>query len=261
MKARFLLLIFYVLTTIIAINLVPDYKNAGMQAFEDTSDIKNSITYFFILIIFTAFILFAVKFSEKLILFIFYSIIFITTFYIFLPYMGLLSIIPSLLIISLLGLKKNWIVINLSALILSAGITAIFGISLEPLPAITLLAILAIYDYISVYKTKHMIELADSLTKLNLPLLFIIPSSLTASLDDEKNAYMGVGDVVIPNILVVSAYTFSGVFKAFTTFIGSIIGLLILLYVVERSRKPHPGLPYLNSFAISAYIIFTLLGF
>ncbi len=106
-----------------------------------------------------------------------------------------------------------------------------------------------------------MIELADSLTKLKLPLLFIIPSSPTASLDDEKNAYMGVGDVVIPNILVVSAYTFGGVLKALTTLIGSVIGLLILLYVVERSKKPHPGLPYLNSFAISAYVIFTLLGF
>ncbi len=119
---------------------------------------------------------------------------------------------------------------------LAAGITAIFGISLEPLPVIILLAVLAVYDIISVYRTKHMIRLAESVTAINAPMLFIIPRK-------EGNAYMGVGDVVMPNILVVSAQYFSnspaiGFIKlpALLALIGGFAGLW-LYFTLLRERE------------------------
>jgi presenilin-like A22 family membrane protease len=135
-----------------------------------------------------------------------------------------------------------------------------FGISLEPFPVIVLLIALAFYDAIAVYKTKHMIDLADSVVKMNLPLLFVIPTK------DDKPLMIGVGDVVIPNILTVSAQVFSksakiGLFKisALTTLIGAVIGLIALLTIAERFKKPHAGLPFLNCGAVIGYIVGEML--
>jgi len=77
-----------------------------------------------------------------------------------------------------------------------------------------------------------------------------------------ENAGVGVGDVVIPNILVVSAQVFSNSVKiamfklpAITTLLGGLIGLITLLIVAERSKRPHAGLPFLNTGAIIGYIV------
>jgi presenilin-like A22 family membrane protease len=185
--------------------------------------------------------------------------------------LGYSSIIPSVIIVYLLLKRSNWLVIDIAALLLAAGITSIFGISLEPLPVIVLMVVLAVYDAISVYKTKHMISLAESVTKLKLPMLFIIPYSRKFKLEELKDArgkasFMGVGDAVIPNILVVSAQTFSnspsiGFIKisALFTLAGGIVGLLLLLYLMEKKSGAHPGLPFLNSGAIAGFILSYML--
>ena len=46
-------------------------------------------------------------------------------------------------------------------ILIGAGVASIFGVSLDILPVIILLILLAVYDAISVYKTKHMITLAE----------------------------------------------------------------------------------------------------
>ena len=53
----------------------------------------------------------------------------------------------------------------------------IFGVSLGTVPVILLLVILAVYDAISVYKTKHMITLAEGVIDLKTPILFVIPKN------------------------------------------------------------------------------------
>ena len=50
---------------------------------------------------------------------------------------------------------------------------------------LVLLIGMATYDAISVYKTKHMIDLADTLIDLKLPILFVIPKTLNYSLVKE----------------------------------------------------------------------------
>jgi presenilin-like A22 family membrane protease len=170
-----------------------------------------------------------------------------------LPFAGFISLLVAILLVTMLVKKPNWLVINVSALLLSAGIASIFGISLEPLPVIILLAILAAYDAISVYKTKHMVTLAESVAGLKVPMLFVIPRK-------DGNAYMGVGDAVMPNILVVSAQYFTNSpqlyfikIPALFALIGSLMGLVILLTIVEKKGGAHPGLPFLNGGAIIGF--------
>ncbi len=155
--------------------------------------------------------------------------------------------------------------------------TAIIGISFGVLPALVFLIALAAYDAVAVYKTKHMITLADAVSGLRLPILLVIPKRLpysflqqkrlTEQLDEgEERAamFMGLGDIIIPGILVVSAFanlpnaiTSLGIganlLVAMATLIGTMIGFALLMRFVLTGR-PQAGLPLLNGGAILGYL-------
>ena len=252
MKERYILSLFYLLTGAFSLLLSPNYAEAGVRAFENPSDVSNSFYYLLMILAFTILVILLAKRKEFLKA-IFYFLIFLTYIYAFLPFLGIFSVLPSVVLLSLLVLKRNWIVLNISGILIASAITAIFGISFEPYPAIILLVILAIYDYIAVYKTKHMIRLAESVSDINVPVLFVIPRK-------GKNAIMGVGDVVIPNILAVSSYTFNHcLMQSVLVIIFGYIGLLSLMTLVERKGGAHAGLPFLNTGAIAGYLLGSLL--
>jgi len=273
MKGKFVIVAIYLFAALAAIAVTPNYKAAGMQAFENPGEVSNSIYYFLAILIFTAFILVLSRYKSILML-IMYSLIFVSIYYVFYPFTGYFSAIPAVVMVALLLKKPNWVVIDVSAFFISVGIISIFGISLEPMPAIVLLTVLALYDAISVYKTKHMLSLAESVSRLNLPMLFIIPlrrgfrleNSLEKNLEgskDKKAIYIGVGDIVIPNVLVVSAQCFStspyiGFIKisALTSLAGGLLGLILLLRLVGR---PQAGLPFLNIPTIAGYFFSMLI--
>ena len=78
---------------------------------------------------------------------------------------------------------------------------------------------------------------------------------------------MGVGDAVVPNILVVSAQVFTnspyvGIMKvsALLTLIGGVCGLVALIAIMEKREGAHPGLPFLNAGAIAGYLLSFLLS-
>ena len=238
-------LFFYVTSALLAYLFSGKFFEENFFAFENPSDVSNSFYYFILILAFTALIIFLVKISKLFVKLIFYLLIFLTIYFVFAPFIGFFALVPSLALTILLTVKRNPVFINFVALLVSAGVIAIFGISLEPIPAIILLAILAIYDYVSVYKTGHMVKLAESLSEMELPLLFVIPGK-------ERNSYMGVGDVVIPNVLFVSSFYYSSPIQAIFTLAFSSAALILLLKKVD---KPTPGLPYLNSAAILGFLI------
>jgi len=139
-----------------------------------------------------------------------------------------------------------------------------------------LLVALAIYDAISVYKTKHMIDLADTVMDLKLPVLLVIPKIRNYSLiketkrlkqkieeKEERDAFfMGLGDIVLPGVLVAAIYHNipNGLYIALSTIAGILIGFAILMYFVMKG-KPQAGLPLLCSGAIAGYIISSLIVF
>src|SRR5207245_765151 len=82
------------------------------------------------------------------------------------------------------------------------------------LPPILLLVALAIYDAWAVYRTKHMVTLADELTSQRLPILLVIPKKAGYSFREQKSLkeqvasgeereamFVGLGDLIIPGIL------------------------------------------------------------
>lgn len=271
-----------VLVEAIALLLSLPMQTAGITAFEDPESFANPLIFIVILLVFTAFLLILIKYRrKKLIGFIIAVSIFFTFIYI---YAGitvyLLGMVPgtlgatlALAIFStaLLYLYPEWYIIDTLGVLIAAGAASIFGISLDIIPVILLLAILMVYDAISVYKTRHMVTLAEGVIDIKSPILFIVPkrrgySFMREGIGDldggERAAFViGMGDLIMPSILVVSANVFlnstrlAGIITlpALGAMIGSVIGLSLLLTVVQKG-KPQAGLPPINGGAILGFL-------
>jgi len=254
---RYIFAIVFLFANIFAVLSIRSYESAGMVVFENPEDVSNSLLYFALILSFTALILLLAR-SQRFLAGLIYALTFVSIFYVLAPFLDIFALILAVIITAALIKKPHWILIDISAFLLAVGIATMFGISLEPLPVIVLLAILAAYDAISVYKTKHMISLADSVTRINAPMVFIIPRG-------QEKMLMGVGDVVIPGILAVSAQRFTssseiGFIKlsALLTILGGFLGLMLLLYLVEKRKGAHAGLPFINSGAVLGFLIANL---
>ena len=151
------------------------------------------------------------------------------------------------------------------------GVSAIFGISFGLVPALILLAGLAIYDAWAVYRTGHMVDLADSVMDLKLPILLVMPKTWNYSFLDQGSLnkqiesgekrgalFMGLGDLVIPGALVVSSKAALGWSVGIASMVGSLAGFFILMIFV-LSGRPQAGLPLLNGGAILGYLLGALI--
>ena len=168
----------------------------------------------------------------------------------------------------LLIFKNEWYVTDTAGFMLSAGLAAAWGLELQAWYSVILLVAFALYDYISVYKTKHMVTLARTAFSSDLPMLFVIPSSTGFKMKDidmdhreegkPDAVLLGFGDIAMPSILVVSStvsYGFALPFFLLPIF-GAMIGLVTLFLT---ARRPAPGLPYINSGAIVGFLMAYLL--
>jgi presenilin-like A22 family membrane protease len=184
----------------------------------------------------------------------------------------ILTLVLSLALTVLLYRFPEWYVIDIIGILIGAGVTAIIGISFGVMPTLILLILLAVYDAISVYQTKHMLALAEGVMDMKVPILFVIPNHLNFSFREykyEKDAkreafFMGLGDAIMPTILVVSANVFItegymnlpliGLLNmpALGAALGTIVGFAALMAVVAKGN-PQAGLPFLNTGAILGY--------
>jgi len=128
-----------------------------------------------------------------------------------------------------------------------------------------------------------MITLADELTSQKLPILLVIPKKPGYSFREQKRLkeqlaageereamFVGLGDLIIPGILSVSALTFmppsggaflgllSNEWIAIGTVLGSVIGFLVLMRFVLKGN-PQAGLPLLNGGAVLGFLLTNFL--
>ena len=212
---------------VLALFLSAPMKVNDMQAFEDPTQVSNSIYYIIMILVFTLFVLIALKKNMKWVisLFIYFAII-STLYYVFFalftlfPFLSGFEAIASVLLSTgitvLLYKYPEWYIVDIVGVCIAGGVSALIGISLSVVPVIVLLLLLAVYDAISVYKTKHMIVMAEGIMDLKLPILFVIPKHSNYSFlqesfkEGEKREafFMGLGDAVMPTLLVVSANVF-----------------------------------------------------
>jgi presenilin-like A22 family membrane protease len=314
----------FLLVQLGALALVEPFKQAGFQAVEDPQNPTNAVVYVAAILVATGVMLAAIKLAQDLAirLLLIFTGVYLSWFVLqvvvpaVVTWQGfnLLALGIALGLGVLLYVHPEWYVIDVTGIVMGAGGAGLFGISFGLLPAILLLSILAVYDAISVYGTEHMLTLASGMMDLKVPIVFVIPLTLSysyldaempdptgevddetvetaanggpeasASTDDsgegddedgdegmelERDAlFIGLGDAVIPTVLVASAAFFApeGIttltlpglvlpLPALTAMVGTIAGLLLLMRMVLKGRA-HAGLPLLNGGTIAGYLV------
>jgi presenilin-like A22 family membrane protease len=149
---------------------------------------------------------------------------------------------------------------NTAAVLATAGVGVIFGISLTILPLIIFLVFLSLYDYASVFFTKHMVELANFVVRKNLAFTITAKKKPTRVGEKERRVDLGTGDIIAPIMLEVSALSFNPVATVFV-FFGAIISLAIFIHLVWRKKMVLPALPPIVFGMIISLLIGFVLGF
>jgi len=165
-------------------------------------------------------------------------------------------------------LKKPSVLIQDLLIILGiAGTGSILGLSLNPLTVVALLIIFLIYDFIAVYKTKHMVRMAKAMLESRAILALVIPpnifgfrESLEKIQPGGKFLILGGGDIAFPLIFSVSLIP-SGIFNSLIVALFSLIGLFasFWFFTKQKERKPIPALPPIALFSIIGYLITKIL--
>ena len=274
----------FVLTILLAVLFAEPFLAAGLQAFEDPDDAGNVLYYVVAILAFTAIILAIAKWGRKgLIRWIILGAVGLTIWYVVHPVLietlgwatgtgYLVAAAAGALSVAALYWHPEWYVIDIVGLLVAAGTAAIFGISLGIANVVLLLVALAVYDAIAVYRTKHMLSLADTVIELRLPVLLIIPKvahyrfraesskfkeASPENKGDREAMFMGLGDLVMPTILVISALQFSGPgwdgLPAIGAAVGTLVGYAVLMGYVLKGR-PQAGLPLLNGGSIVGFL-------
>ena len=76
---------------------------------------------------------------------------------------------------------------NSVGMVVGSGVIVMLGISFVPvLICVFMIAALAIYDYWAVHRSKHMLELADTMIDLKLPVVLVAPKDTSYSFIGQK---------------------------------------------------------------------------
>lgn len=202
----------------------------------------------------------------------------------------IIGVLFSLLLMVLLYVHSEWYVVNTVGILVGSGVIVMLGVSFVPTLIMVFMIAAAVYDAWAVYKSKHMLDLADTMMNLNLPILLVAPQDSDYTMRTERTTVhstadevnetvqmeprervvaksndamlMGLGDVIFPGMLVLSTLQYiggdNGLIIAMTTLVGSLIGYSILMYYVGKGQA-QAGLPLLNGGAILGYVVGGLL--
>jgi presenilin-like A22 family membrane protease len=275
-KIPVLVMLFFVMVVqILALAITPAISASGNRVFEDPTSIANPFAYMLLILVFTGLLLLAMRLKRGWIISVFILLsIAVSIYYVMAAFMSpLLAIAPTLAIMLLLHFYPEWYIIDAFGILVCAGISSLFGVSMTIPPTLLLLVVLAVYDAISVYKTRHMISLAEGAIKIKAPLLFVVPKSRDYSfrIDQEisnsseetkkRGAYfLGLGDAIIPTILVISAswsLPAGGFYGLSLPVLGAMLGTYLgfLLLMTTSRDRPQAGLPFLNSGVILGFLM------
>src|SRR5665647_3058210 len=263
----FAMALFIIATQLVALLLAHPFQASDVKAFSDPESVYNPIYYFLLVLAFTALLLIIIKWGRRWIIQLIIGLVIISTLY-FVYSSVLLNLgdIGEIIAIGatavtafVLFYYPEWWVIDAVGIVIGAGAAAIVGVSLAGVPTLVLL-----------------IGLAEGVVDLKLPVLFVLPrnrgyshvkwaqeaSNATGEekLEKREAFFMGLGDAVIPTVLVVSANSFLvapaiGLINvpALGAAVGTIVGYAALMWFVVKG-KPQADLPFLNSGAIGGFL-------
>ena len=244
--------------------------------------VKNESTSFiyisFAILIGTILVLLLIKFNKPLIWKLWFFItVWLTLAIAFAAFTNsFLAAIIALILAILKLYKPNIFTQNLSEIFIYGGLAAIFVPIINLFAAFMLLILISIYDFVAVYKTKHMIKLAEFQSNAKVFAGLLIPyekeklpfksSHSEFKQKKAKVAILGGGDIGFP--LIFAGVVMKGLMLQETVIAGFLktliipffvsIALLILL-LKGQQNKFYPAMPILSLGCFIGYFIVWLI--
>ena len=164
--------------------------------------------------------------------------------------------------------KPSVLIHNLCLIFGIAGVGSVLGLRFDPLMVVVLLILFSIYDFIAVYKTKHMIKMAKEMIEHKAILALIVPLNIfgfSQSLKEIKPGggkflILGGGDIIFPLLLAASLVP-AGILNSLIVAFFALVGLFVSFwfFVSQKVPKPIPALPPIALFSIIGYLITLLI--
>jgi presenilin-like A22 family membrane protease len=224
----------------------------GVSVVENSADVANSLFLFAYIVAAAVAVLVVLRFYKGKKLFFLLEV-----FLVFFSFQTLASIVLdewNSLFVAMLAVgarlklpqSKNFLI-----LCVAATVGAILGSSLDLLPAAILAFLLAGYDVVAVFFTKHMVTLAKQLDKRE--------AAFSVDVKIKKEfMQLGTGDLVIPAMLAVSALKVSYA-AAICAVVGAATGMIVLFWLLQKRRGYLPALPPIVGYAFVGLLAYFLL--
>jgi presenilin-like A22 family membrane protease len=187
----------YVLTIVGGVALSAPFETAGVQTFEDPGNVANVGFVFVEIVIVTGLFILVTRYGyglrvlRVLVLGVFGYATYLAVFGSGLPASRVLGAVLGAAVFLALLLHPEWYVIDAAAVVAGAAIIAQFGNGVGPLPALIFLVGMAIYDAYAVYVSEHMQQLGGGIGELKLPMMYVVPPSLSFSMDEMGDPFEG----------------------------------------------------------------------
>ncbi len=214
----------------------------------------------------TVVVLLIIKYAKSRIIFsgFFYVLLFLGCLAFFDVFtLGYLGLGLALIVVLLRRFMPSVLTHNLAIILAISGISSYIGLSFLPLQIIIMLVILSIYDFIAVFKTKHMVVMFKKMMENGANLTIIVPNRLVgflSGIDKIKPGgdfmFLGTGDLAFPIIFAVSVLR-DNVISSILIIIGALLGVLainIYFYFIKE-RRAFPALPSITIGCIIGYLV------
>ncbi len=169
--------------------------------------------------------------------------------------------------------KRNIVVHNLTELLIYSGIAVLFAPLFEPLWVIVLLLVISGYDMFAVWKSKHMVKMAEFQIEADVFAGLSIPykskqkvktkiSKTSKNNGEYSQAILGGGDVAFPLIfagVVMESLIKGGLLFGPLVFLKTLAipiitaAVLFLLLVFGKKGRYYPAMPFLTAGCLIGY--------
>ncbi len=172
--------------------------------------------------------------------------------------------------------KPNVLIHNITELFIYGGLAAIFFPHITIWAALALLALISAYDMYAVWKSKHMVTLAnfqkDNEMFAGLSIPYAWPAKKTAKAtshaakhvtskttgrQESKSAVLGGGDMGFPLLFTAAVLTSKGFLVAAIIPPFAALGLFVLLMLAKNDRF-YPAMPFISAGCVLGWLV-TLL--